>query len=167
MLPVLVAPVIRKATHADEAALAALDRTTWSARTTPSPMPDADRPFFGERAVPEEVLVADDGGEVVGYAHLAHPTRLESNRHVLQLRGLSVDPRRQREGIGRMLLEAAIDDAAERGASRVTLRVLSTNAPALAAYAACAFEVEGVQRGEFRLDGEDVDDVLMARSIGS
>ena len=47
------------------------------------------------------------------------------------------------------------------GASRLTLRVLGHNTPARNLYTACGFEIEGVLRGFFRLDGRDVDDVLM------
>jgi len=39
--------------------------------------------------------------------------------------------------------------------------VLGHNTPARNLYTACGFEIEGVLRGFFRLDGRDVDDVLM------
>jgi len=32
-------------------------------------------------------------------------------------------------------------------------------------YESCGFVVEGVLRGEFHVDGRDVDDVLMARAL--
>ena len=43
--------------------------------------------------------------------------------------------------------------------------MLATNTGARALYAAYGFEVEGVRRGEFLLDGEYADDVLMAVSL--
>ncbi len=55
--------------------------------------------------------------------------------------------------------------AGERGARRVTLRVLGHNHAARRLYARCGFAEEGVQRGEFHLDGQDVDDVLKARAV--
>jgi hypothetical protein len=36
----------------------------------------------------------------------------------------------------------------------------------VSADAACGFAVEGVLRGEFRLDGRYLDDILMARALG-
>jgi RimJ/RimL family protein N-acetyltransferase len=41
--------------------------------------------------------------------------------------------------------------------------VLGPNAAARALYESCGFTVEGVLREEFLLDGQYVDDVLMAR----
>ena len=78
------------------------------------------------------------------------------------MNGLAVDPAAQRRGVGRALLGAAIEEDRRRGARRLTLHVLATNTGARALYAACGFEVEGVRRGKFLLEGEYVDDVLMA-----
>jgi RimJ/RimL family protein N-acetyltransferase len=59
-------------------------------------------------------------------------------------------------------MHAAIEHATLAGACRITLRVLSHNTAARDLYTACGFEIEGVLRGFFRLDGRYVDDVLMA-----
>jgi RimJ/RimL family protein N-acetyltransferase len=53
-----------------------------------------------------------------------------------------------------------------RSDARITLRVLSTNPAARRLYESCGFVVEGVLRGEFLLEGREVDDVLMAWSVG-
>ena len=79
--------------------------------------------------------------------------------------GLAVDPDRRRLGIARQLVEAAVAEARHRGARKVTLRVLGPNTGARRVYERCGFVVEGVLRGEFRIDGHDVDDVLLARSL--
>lgn len=155
---------VRVAQIEDGTALAALDRATWSPLVSPGPVPPQDRPFFGALA-PESALVAEEGGAVAGYIVLEPPTPLASNAHVLHVAGLAVDPEHQRRGIARTLLEAGIDRARERGARRVTLRVLAPNTGARALYERCGFVVEGVLRGEFRRDGRDIDDVLMAYTI--
>jgi ribosomal protein S18 acetylase RimI-like enzyme len=111
------------------------------------------------------VLVAEEGGEPAGYVALGRPTRLESNRHVLSVRGLAVAPAFQGRGLGRALLRAAVEEARARGARRLTLRVLGTNVGGRALYESFGFVVEGVQRDEFLLDGRYVDDVLMALSL--
>jgi len=152
---------IRAATAADEAALGALDRATWSTLSTPGPPPASERLFF-ERTAPEDVAVAVVDGVVAGYAHLGFAEPIESNAHVLMLRGLAVDPAWQGRGLGRRLVAAAVDEARARGARRLRLRVLGHNAVARRVYEACGFVVEGVLRDEFRLDGRYVDDVLMA-----
>jgi RimJ/RimL family protein N-acetyltransferase len=152
---------IRPATAADEAALAALDRATWSTLSTPGPPPGPEQPFF-DRTGPEDVLVAVVDGAVVGYAHLGFAEPIESNAHVLMLRGLAVDPAHQGRGVGRRLAAAAVEEARARGARRLRLRVLGHNPAALRVYEASGFVVEGMLREEFRLDGRYVDDVLMA-----
>ena len=102
---------------------------------------------------------------IAGYISLGHPTRLHASDHVLQVTGLAVDPGVQGRGAGRALLEAGAAEARRRGARRLTLRVLGPNLAARRLYEACGFVVEGVLRGEFHLDGQDVDDVLMARAL--
>jgi ribosomal protein S18 acetylase RimI-like enzyme len=158
---------IRPATAGDDAALAALDQLTWSWQSSPAPAPPPGTPFFDPRGRPEDVLVAEAGGAVVGYVHLGAPTPVPSNRHVLMVRGLAVHPARRGEGIGRGLVDAAVAEARARGARRLTLRVLHPNAAARALYEAAGFVVEGVLREEFHLDGRYVDDVLMARDLTS
>jgi ribosomal protein S18 acetylase RimI-like enzyme len=156
---------IRQATAADERALRVLDRATWTSESSPAPTPPPERSFFGAECAPRDVLVALDDGQMVGYIRIAPPTPLESNRHVLEIRGLSVDPVRRRQGIGRALLDAAAEEAAGRGVRRLTLHVLGHNKTARAAYARSGFTVEGVLREEFEVNGRYVDDVLMARLI--
>jgi len=156
---------VRAAATTDEDALAALDGATWSALSSPGPAPPATRPFFDDRAGPDSVLVATAHGAVVGYVRLEPPTRLSSNAHVLQITGIAVDSGWQGLGVGRALVEGALARASARGARRVTLRVLAPNERARRLYERCGFTVEGVLRGEFRLDGLAVDDVLMAIAV--
>ncbi|MFI1863585.1 GNAT family N-acetyltransferase [Streptomyces jumonjinensis] len=159
---------IRLARPADDAALARLDRDTWSTLHAVSPRPEPPySPFFDDRHRPEDHLVAEDGdGTVLGYVRLVPPTPLPSNRHVRQIQGLAVSDAARGRGIGRALLRAACDEARGQGAVRITLRVLEHNAPARALYASEGFTVEGVLPGEFLLDGVYVDDVLMGRALG-
>jgi ribosomal protein S18 acetylase RimI-like enzyme len=156
---------IRTAVAADGPRLVALDRATWSEENAVAPLWPEDTDFF-ERRGPEDVLVSEEDGMVVGYTGLGRPTPLESNRHVLHVQGLTVDPGFQRRGIGRALLEAAVAEATRRGARKLGLRVLGGNAQAQALYSSCGFVVEGVLREEFWLGGRFVDDVLMARALG-
>ena len=58
------------------------------------------------------------------------------------------------------------DEARSRGGRKLSLRVLSTNPTAIGLYESEGFVVEGVLRGEFVLEGREVDDVLMARWLG-
>lgn len=159
---------IRPARPADDAELGALDRAAWSPlhAVTPRPQPPYE-PFFDAHHRPEQFLVAQAAdGSLLGYVRLVPPTPLACNRHVRQIQGLAVAERARGRGVGRSLLRAACDEAGRQGAERITLRVLSHNAPARALYEAEGFVVEGVLPGEFRLEGRYVDDVLMGRALG-
>jgi ribosomal protein S18 acetylase RimI-like enzyme len=158
----------RPARPEDGPRLYALDHAAWSTlsevaeRSAP---PTADSTVFDERHRPQDYLVAEVGGEVVGYIRLVPPTPLPSNAHIRQISGLAVDGSVRRHGVGRALVAAAVERAREVGARRVTLRVLGHNAPARRLYESAGFAVEGLTPGEFFLDGRYVDDVLMGLTL--
>ncbi|MEV5317512.1 GNAT family N-acetyltransferase [Streptomyces sp. NPDC052687] len=158
-------PSIRTARPDDEEPLRRLDHASWSYLHAVTAPPAPDEPFFRDTAGPDDHLVAELDGRVVGYIRLGFPTPLPSNAHVRHIRGLAVAEEARGKGVGRALLRAAVEDARARGFRRITLRVLGHNAPARALYASEGFEVEGVQPEEFYLDGAYVDDVLMGRKL--
>ena len=162
-----MAATTRHARPADERALRTIDHLTWSPLSSPSPAPPAERPFFRPGVDPSDVLVAEleDGGALAGYVHLGPALPLESSAHVLEIKGLAVDPPHQGRGLGRLLLAAAAAEARARDARRLTLRVLSSNAAARALYAAAGFAVEGTLKEYFRLEDAYVDDVLMVLDL--
>jgi ribosomal protein S18 acetylase RimI-like enzyme len=157
---------VRAARPGDERALTTLDRATWSTLTSPAPPPaEIDWSFFNEKVEIRDVLVAVVDGDVAGYIRLSIPFPIASSAHVLTISGLAVDPAFRRRGIGRALMDAAAAEARKRGARRLTLRVLAPNTAARTLYERSGYVVEGVLRGEFYLDGEYVDDVLMALDL--
>ena len=159
-------PHIRLATLDDEEALGRLDRAVWSPLHAVQPRPQPPyEPFYDRRFGPQDHLVAELDGAVVGYIRLAYPTRLACNSHVRQIQGLAVADEARGRGIARALVRAAVEEARRRGARRLTLRVLGHNTPARKLYESEGFVVEGVLPEEFLLEGEYVDDVLMGRSL--
>ena len=147
--------------------LRAVDLATWTAQVSPGELPTPDTPFLTDQSLLEDLVVAEVDGAAVGYARLSQTAPMPSHRHVLSVNGLAVAPSHQRLGLGRALLGEAVSRARQRGACKVTLRVLGPNLGAQALYASCGFEVEGVLRREFLLDGELVDDLLMALHLPS
>lgn len=157
---------IRTATPADEEALARLDRVTWSPLHAVMPRPEPPyAPFFDERHVPEDYLVAELDGCLVGYLRLVLPTPLACNAHVRQIQGLAVLDEARGRGVGRALLRSAVEETRRQGGRRITLRVLGHNAPARGLYESEGFLVEGVLPEEFLLEGKYVDDVFMGRPV--
>jgi ribosomal protein S18 acetylase RimI-like enzyme len=157
-----VVTTIRQARPEDEPRLRDIDAATWTADASPAPLPSADAAFFGERVTPANVLVAETGRVIAGYAALGQSLPLASHSHVLDIQGLAVHPALQRCGVGRRLVEACIEQARSRGARKLSLRVLGGNVAARRLYELSGFTVEGVLSEEFFLGGRYVDDVLMA-----
>jgi ribosomal protein S18 acetylase RimI-like enzyme len=151
---------IRPARLDDDAALLAIDDLNWTSATSPAERGDVSEFFHGR--TPEDTLVAEIDGRVVGYATLRAAT-LPSRAHVVDVNGVAVHPDAAGRGVGRAVIEAAFAEAVRRGARKVALRVLASNAAARRLYARCGFVEEGVLREEFLLDGRYVDDVFMAR----
>ena len=158
---------VRQATLDDEPELRRIDLATWTSLTSPSDPPDnpAWRFFEGDRRTTDGVLVAVGDGRTAGYVKLSPATPLPSSNHVLMINGLAVDPAQQGAGVGRALVEAAVERARALGARKVSLRVLGHNDRAKRLYERCGFVVEGVLKGEFYLDGRYADDVFMARYL--
>jgi hypothetical protein len=61
---------IRVARREDESALRPIDRETWTAEVSPAPTAGSSEPFFGDDACLDDVLVAELGGDVLGYVRL-------------------------------------------------------------------------------------------------
>jgi [ribosomal protein S18]-alanine N-acetyltransferase len=61
----------------------------------------------------------------------------------LHINNVAVRQRYRRSGIAKRLLEMALRQAAEKGATKVFLEVRAGNAPAQALYARCGFKVTG------------------------
>ncbi len=157
---------VRPATAADDPPLARLDATSWPAALQVAPPTAADQPFFGPRRPVGDVLVAERTGRVVGYAHLAAHSSMAVNAHVLHLNALVVEGTLRRAGVGARLVEAAVEEARRRGKRKLGLRVLSSNAAAVALYERHGFVREGRLRDEFLLaDGRYADDLWYALDL--
>jgi len=97
-------------------------------------------------------LGAHDEGRIVGYAGMSlHGTRrnAEANVHTI-----GVDPDRQGEGIGRLLLRALLARADEFAAP-VYLEVRTDNAAAIGLYEAHGFTRVGLRRRYYQQSGAD------------
>jgi RimJ/RimL family protein N-acetyltransferase len=106
------------------------------------------------------VFVAVDGGDVVARLSVArdpHP----ASAHVADL-GLMVAASHRRRGVGRALLEQAVDWARSAGVRKLELHVFPWNAPAIALYESFGFVREGFRREHYRRGDEYVDAILMA-----
>jgi GNAT superfamily N-acetyltransferase len=89
--------------------------------------------LFGPRPF-AEVLLAEEGGQVVGFALFFHTYSTFVGRPTLYLEDLFVRPEFRGRGYGKALLTALARLAVERGCGRVEWSVLNWNEPAIAFY---------------------------------
>jgi len=80
-----------------------------------------------------------------------------------EILNLAVDAAWRRRGVGRRLMEAALDEAARRQARRVFLEVRESNAGARAFYARLRFAEGGRRRNYYRDPAEDA--LELARTV--
>lgn len=73
----------------------------------------------------------------------------------LDIHNIAVHPASRRQGVGRLLLGALIDEAKSRGLNRVTLEVRKSNAAAQQLYLSSGFVTQGIRKGYYSDDGED------------
>lgn len=155
---------IRPGDPSDDRALAAIDHDSWSPEVSPSSQWPLETPFFDDVTLPHDVLVAVQSDAIVGYVKL-RPVSFPASRHIQEINGFAVAREHLGRGIGRLLLDAARDEAISRSAHRITLRVLSTNTRAITLYKSCGYKIEGRLKRQFLIEDAYVDDVRMATDL--
>jgi ribosomal-protein-alanine N-acetyltransferase len=73
----------------------------------------------------------------------------------MHVHNLAVPPQRRRRGLGRLLMELALDWGRRRGARRAFLEVRPTNAAALALYGSLGFRTVSLRRRYYQHPTED------------
>ena len=163
--------VIRPATKADLPAITAIYADAVKAGTAtfeidPPDLAEMTRRFesLAEGGFP--YLVATLDGAVVGYAY-AGPYRARPAYRATVEDSIYIAPQRQGSGIGRRLLGALIDYAAEAGA-RQMVAVIGDRASAgsIALHRRLGFSDVGVLKAVGFKHGRWLDVVLMQRSLG-
>ena len=127
-----------------------------------SPTTESEARMISEmnRASNSLFLVAEDDGRIVGQLTLQGGKR-RNVRHAATL-GITVGPAYRGRGIGRRLMQYAIDWARAGGVvTRIELYVFVRNTNAIHLYESCGFEVEGRRRRAAQRDGEYLDDLVM------
>jgi len=109
-------------------------------------------------------LVALEQDRVVGWCEVRRdllPGRAHSG-----LLGMGLRAPYRGLGLGRQLIDGALQLARERGFERIELMVRSANDPAIRLYVQAGFREEGRKRDALRLDGQSEDELLMALYLG-
>jgi ribosomal-protein-alanine N-acetyltransferase len=77
---------------------------------------------------------------------------------------LAVEPAARRQGIGKALVQAAVE-AAQAAAEAIFLEVAADNTAALHLYAACGFEPVGRRAGYYRRAGAEMDALVLRKTL--
>ena len=119
--------------------------------------PAAFAPLVDNPAV--HFVVAEGDGAVVGYL-VAWFAADEG-----EIGNVAVAPEARGHGVGRLLVDAALAEAAHRGAATVYLEVRESNAVARRLYAGLGFAEVGRRRRYYRQPAEDA--LVLARPIAA
>lgn len=163
---------LRDATEADVPDIAALHLASWRSAyrgIVPDSFLDGItledrcmrwiRAVSGPEAVATETVVALDGTDIVGVCSFG-PSR-EPPLPAAEIYALHVQPERRRQGIGTLLLDAALRRLLERGFRSAVLWVLTENNDARRFYEACGWALTGEDRVEGR-HGHAIPEVRLA-----
>ena len=108
-------------------------------------------------------FVATVDGEVVGWVHLKHP-ETEKLSHTAELT-LGVTEEYRGRGIGSRLLERGLEWAGEQGFEKIYNSLPATNEAAIEFLAGRGWREEARRADHYRIDGEYVDEVMMAAEL--
>ena len=108
----------------------------------------------------QAVFGAFDGETLIGITGWRREQRVKF-AHKSLIWGVFVDPAYRRTGIGRRLMESAIERAKASGAELVQLTVGAQNPRAQTLYLSLGFVVYGREPRGMRIDGEYFDEELM------
>ena len=115
----------------------------------------------------DRLFGAFDGGELAGIVGLAFEPR-EKARHKVTLFGMYVTARHQQQGLGRRLVEAALDEARKHPRLKlIQLTVTAGNEAAFALYQRCGFIQYGLEPLAVRVGVEYFDKIHMWREFKS
>ncbi len=107
----------------------------------------------------ERALVWECAGEVYGF--VTYSTVLDQ----ASIHNIAVRPEWQRQGLGRALLGASLEDMRDAGLQRCLLEVRASNIAALALYGDLGFTVDGRRRDYYRVPAGREDALLMSLAL--
>lgn len=102
------------------------------------------------------ILLARDGDQIVGMVNLLFTVSTALGRRVAILEDMIVAPDRRSQGVGSMLLDAAIDQARRDGCRRITLLTDRTNTDAQRFYSRRGFQLSVMVPMRLAIDADGV-----------
>lgn len=126
--------------------------------------PDERKQWMAARGARHPIIVAEAGGEVVGWGSLNSYNPRPAYRHVADF-SVYVERRWRGKGVGRRLLERLIELARDVGYHKMMLSAFAFNEPGVALYERMGFQRVGVCHEMALLDGRWVDTLIMEKLL--
>jgi ribosomal protein S18 acetylase RimI-like enzyme len=131
---------------------------------------ESRRPFKAfvarlEQTEAKWVFGAFERKRLVGVVTLLREEKMKE-RHKASIVGMYVDPKTRRKGVGRQLLDAAIDAARQlRGLKQVRLGVVEVNRPALRLYRSAGFKLYGREEAALLVAGKFYSELFLVHRL--
>lgn len=160
---------VRRATRADAGAINRIynhyvrsSTCTWHLTEETD---DGRRKWLESRSPAHPVLVAEAGGEVLGWASLSVYNSRQGWDGTVE-DSVFIDHRHHGKGLGTLLLGKLIEEAIKLGHRVIVARISGDQEASLRLHAAQGFESAGRLRGVGRKLGRTLDCVYMQRTLG-
>jgi aminoglycoside 6'-N-acetyltransferase I len=140
---------VRHITSEDAAAWLAMRRALWPETDDGQHADEIERYFRGDVREPAAVLLVEEAdGRAIGFAELSIRPYAEGCRsdRVAYLEGWWVAPGGRRQGVGRALVEAAVEWGRAQGCAEMASDAEAENESSAAAHSALGFEEVGLIR---------------------
>lgn len=110
------------------------------------------------------IIVTQLDEKTVGMAHLVRG-KFEKNKHVGFL-GISILKEFRKIGIGTAMMQYIMEWARrQKGLEKVSLTVFSTNEAAINLYRTFGFQIEGMSKRQYRIEGKYIDETIMGKFL--
>jgi L-amino acid N-acyltransferase YncA len=127
----------------------------------------ADRDDAARWIEEDLVVVGERDGAIVGWAKASPYEDSHSYYDGVREATLYVERDARRTGVGRRLLAALADAAAEAGAHKLTGKIFTSNQPSIAMVGGLGWREVGVHERHGMLDGEWKDVLVVEKLLGS
>ena len=126
--------------------------------------PDERRQWLAARSPLHPVIVAEAGGQVVGWGSLNAFNPRKAYDYVTDF-SVYVERGWRGKGVGSRLLTRLIELGGELGYHKLVLSAFPSNAGGMALYQKLGFRTVGIYREQGKLDGKWVDTIIMEKLL--
>jgi L-amino acid N-acyltransferase YncA len=126
--------------------------------------PEERRQWLSARSPRHPVVVAEDGGVVIGWGSLNPFSARAAYRFVADF-SVYVERSWRGRGVGRVLLTRLIELGREHGYHKLVLSAFPFNRAGVALYERLGFRTVGIYREQGMLDGQWVDTIIMEKLL--